>query len=184
MAEMPTVHDPNASGEAMPTGSSVSAVGDPEVAAAVERFSDGAVEARFAEQVEERRVEFDAIVGMLLLQTTPGVDPAQAEVVARAIAAGCLGEQHLWRDLELPNRGVLRRLFEAYFEPFAADNLMDMRVEEVPLPQVVPVGRLSHVQGSQLWRVLQLLGVLRHAGLAHCTALATTYCSCGISGCR
>ncbi|MDR3686637.1 MAG: nitrogen fixation protein NifQ [Coriobacteriia bacterium] len=127
MAEMPTVHDPSASGEAMPTGSSVSAVGDLEVAAAVERFSDGAVEARFAEQVEERRVEFDAIVGMLLLQTTPGVNPAQAEVVARAIAAACLGEQHLWRDLELPNRGVLRRLFEAYFEPFAADNLMDMR---------------------------------------------------------
>ena len=77
--------------------------------------------------VTERRVEFDGIVELLMLSTTPGVDPRDAEQVARAIAAGCLGEQHLWRDLGLPNRGMLRLILERYFEPFAADNVMDMR---------------------------------------------------------
>jgi hypothetical protein len=101
---------------------------DEDVEAAVALFSAGrGALLRFADQVDERRVEYDAIVELLLLQPTPGVDPAPVELVAREIAAGCLGEQHLWRDLELPNRGVLRKLFETYFEPFAADNVMDMR---------------------------------------------------------
>ena len=99
-----------------------------EVRAAVEAITgpDGP-ETRFAEQVVERRVEYEAIVGLLLLQATPGIDDGEAGRVARAIAAGCLGEQHLWRDMELANRGVLRALIETYFEPLAADNIMDMR---------------------------------------------------------
>jgi nitrogen fixation protein NifQ len=72
-------------------------------------------------------VEYDGIVGLLLVHATPGIDPREAEVVARALAAGCLGERHLWRDLQLPSRAVLRGLFETYFEPLAADNIMDMR---------------------------------------------------------
>lgn len=111
-----------------PAGAAAMALGDPEVRAAVAAFSavDGP-EGRFAAEVAERRVEFSAIVGMLLIGATPGVNPQEAEVVARAIAAGCLGEQHLWRDLGLPSRAVLRSLLEGYFEPFAADNYMDMR---------------------------------------------------------
>jgi nitrogen fixation protein NifQ len=101
---------------------------DADVRGAVARFSaGGGPPERFAEQVAERRAEYDGLVGLLLVHSTPGVDPREAEVVARALAAGCLGEQHLWRDLELPSRAVLRRLFEAYFGPLAADNIMDMR---------------------------------------------------------
>ena len=113
-----------------PAGAASLAAADPHVRAAVARFSAGGADApvvRFAGQIAERRTEYDAIVGMLLVGATRGVDPRAAETVARAIAAGCLGEQHLWRDLELPSRGTLRGLFEAYFEPFAADNVMDMR---------------------------------------------------------
>ncbi len=84
-------------------------------------------EARFAEQVAERRVEFDALVELLLRDATPGVDADEAARVARAVAAGCLGEQHLWRDLALPNRAALRTLLETYFRGLAADNTMDMR---------------------------------------------------------
>jgi nitrogen fixation protein NifQ len=109
-------------------GPAGAALADPAVVAAVARFSaDDLASGRFAEQVRERRVEYDAIVEMLLQHATPGVDQREAEVVARSIAAGSLGEQHLWRDLELPNRAVLRKLFDAYFEPFSADNIMDMR---------------------------------------------------------
>lgn len=77
--------------------------------------------------VEERSVEFDAIVELLLRCGTAGADSARLDGLARAIAAGCLGEQHLWRDLELPNRAMLRALLESYFAPFAAENVMDMR---------------------------------------------------------
>ena len=101
---------------------------DAEVCDAVERLSAGGgpVE-RFASEVADRRVEFDAIVDLLLASATPGADAGELETVALAIAAGCFGEQHLWLDLELPSRRVLRSLFERYFEPFAADNVMDMR---------------------------------------------------------
>lgn len=88
--------------------------------------SDGP-EARFAEQVAERRVEFDAIVDLLVRQRTAGCDAVESAAVARAIAAGCLGERHLWRDLGLPSRAALRELLEARFEPFAAGNTRDMR---------------------------------------------------------
>jgi nitrogen fixation protein NifQ len=84
-------------------------------------------EARFSAEVDDRRVEYDAIVEMLLTQVTEGVSRERAEAVARAVASGCLGEQHLWRDLQLPTRAALRALLETYFEPFAADNVMDMR---------------------------------------------------------
>ena len=113
-----------------PTGPAELALADAGVRAAVARFAAGgrdAPVARFAEAVRERRVEFDAIASMLLVHATAGVNPDEAQIVAHAIAAASLGEQHLWRDLELPSRGVLRKLFEAYFEPFAADNVMDMR---------------------------------------------------------
>lgn len=81
----------------------------------------------FGPQIDDRRVEFDAIAELLLANVTPGLEPEVADPVARAIAAACLGERHLWRDMGLPSRRVLRELFEAYFEPFAADNMMDMR---------------------------------------------------------
>jgi nitrogen fixation protein NifQ len=81
----------------------------------------------FAEQVAERRVEYDGLVELLLANVTPGADGVEAGVVASAVAAACLGERHLWRDLELPSRAVLRELLETFFEPLAADNVMDMR---------------------------------------------------------
>jgi len=82
---------------------------------------------RFAAEVAERRVEYDALVELLLAQASEDVDPASRWLVARAVAAGCLGEQHLWRDMGLPNRAALRTLMETYFGPFSADNTMDMR---------------------------------------------------------
>jgi nitrogen fixation protein NifQ len=84
-------------------------------------------EARFATEVEDRRVEFEAIVEMMLRERTPGVDAEAADRVARAIAAGCLGERHLWRDLGLVDRPALRAVMEAYLGPFAAHNTQDMR---------------------------------------------------------
>ena len=82
---------------------------------------------RFAVQIAERRVEYDGLVEHLMAHVTHDVPASDALVAAEAIAAACLGEQHLWRDMGLRNRGELRVLFERHFAPLAADNTMDMR---------------------------------------------------------
>jgi len=82
-------------------------------------------EARFA--VSERQVEFDAIVELMVREHTPGISEVEAQRVAGIVAAGCFGGQHLWRDMELPSRDVLRELLETYFSPFATGNDRDMR---------------------------------------------------------
>jgi nitrogen fixation protein NifQ len=84
-------------------------------------------ETRFAEEVADRRVEFDAIVELLMRQRTAGVPLERSTAVARAVAAGCLGEQHLWRDMGLESRPALRELLERHFDAFAAGNTGDMR---------------------------------------------------------
>jgi len=84
-------------------------------------------EARFAEEVADRRVEFDAIVELMMRERTTSANTERANAVAQAIAAGCLGERHLWRDLGLESRPALRAVLEEYFGPFAAGNTEDMR---------------------------------------------------------
>lgn len=81
--------------------------------------------ARFDAQVAERRVEYDALVQLMMNEA--GETRPETEDVARAIAAGSLGERHLWRDLGLTDRATLRALFETYFTPLAARNDRDMR---------------------------------------------------------
>jgi len=82
---------------------------------------------RFADEISERRVEYDAVVELLLVHPSAGIDPGELEAVARAVAAGCLGQRHLWRDLDLPDRATLRLLLETYFGPLAVENTRDMR---------------------------------------------------------
>jgi nitrogen fixation protein NifQ len=80
---------------------------------------------RFALRVEERRVEYDALV-MLLMDNASG-DRLETAEVATAIAAGCLGDRHLWRDLDLHDRPTLRTIFDTYFRPLSDRNDRDMR---------------------------------------------------------
>jgi nitrogen fixation protein NifQ len=85
----------------------------------------GGPRARFAANVAERRVEFDALV-LLMTDSAPLPRP-ETMAVAEAIAAGCLGDRHLWRDLGLPDRATLREILETYFGPLAERNDRDMR---------------------------------------------------------
>ena len=84
-------------------------------------------EVRFADEGADRRVEFDAIVELMMRERTRSADEGRAAAVARSISAGCLGERHLWRDLGLESRAALRSVLEEYFGPFAAGNTEDMR---------------------------------------------------------
>jgi len=84
-------------------------------------------ESRFAAAATERRVEVDAVTELLVAGRTSGLAPDEARPLARAVAVGCLGEQHLWRDMGLEDRALLRELLETYFGPFAEGNDRDMR---------------------------------------------------------
>ena len=47
--------------------------------------------------------------------------------LARIVACGCAGRQHLWHDLGLANRKELSSLMETAFPQFAALNVGDMK---------------------------------------------------------
>lgn len=74
----------------------------------------------------DRAEEYDALVALLLANASDSADPATPQVAA-AIAAACLGQEHLWRDLGLPERPALRTLITEYFAPLAAENDRDIR---------------------------------------------------------
>ena len=52
----------------------------------------------------------------------PGREP-----LARAVARGCLGENHLWQDLGLPHRQALSELMQEHFPRLCARNTGNMR---------------------------------------------------------
>lgn len=49
------------------------------------------------------------------------------ELLAGAVARGCLGENHLWQDLGLPQRQSLSRLLEEHFPRLWEKNSGNMR---------------------------------------------------------
>ncbi|CAB4243359.1 protein of unknown function [Methylacidimicrobium sp. AP8] len=61
------------------------------------------------------------------LLTASGDGSEETRWVAHAIAAGCLADDHLWRDLGLPDRRALTRLLERYFRPLRERNVGEMR---------------------------------------------------------
>ncbi len=69
--------------------------------------------------------EFDDLVALLLQHRS--FDDEETNWLAYAIATACMGENHLWQDMGLPNRGVLSWLVKHYFASLAARNTGDMR---------------------------------------------------------
>jgi len=74
---------------------------------------------------ENRRVEYEGLVGLML----ESADPCDAEAprVADAVARGALEAGHLWRNMRLRDRAEVRALLEAHFPELAAGNTKDMR---------------------------------------------------------
>ncbi|VVM08566.1 hypothetical protein MAMC_02287 [Methylacidimicrobium cyclopophantes] len=61
----------------------------------------------------------------LLVESGDGSEPTRW--VAHAVAAACLADDHLWRDLGLSDRQELARLLERHFRPLYERNVDDMR---------------------------------------------------------
>lgn len=62
----------------------------------------------------------------LLIQGRSRQDNAEIWLAA-IIAAACLGANHLWRDMGLPNRTMLSALLKHYFPVLADKNIHNMR---------------------------------------------------------
>lgn len=62
----------------------------------------------------------------LLLAQRSGQDDSEVWM-AELVVAGCLGNDHLWQDLGLWNRGDLSRLMHDHFGPLARRNDRDMK---------------------------------------------------------
>ena len=71
--------------------------------------------------------EFGDLVALLLEHATAGQDPRLSLCLAHAVATACMGANHLWQDLGLPDRSVLSRLMAEHFAPLKARNHGDMR---------------------------------------------------------
>ena len=69
--------------------------------------------------------EFADIVALLLEEHA---DADESVVwLAHAIATACMSADHLWQDMDLPDRPVLGRLMREHFPQLAARNVRDMR---------------------------------------------------------
>lgn len=69
--------------------------------------------------------EFDDLLALLMEHRT--VDDQESTWLAHAIATGCMGANHLWQDMGLPNRGTLSSLIRHYFRSLHELNSGDMK---------------------------------------------------------
>jgi nitrogen fixation protein NifQ len=69
--------------------------------------------------------EVDDVLGLLLQHANPAA--GDATEIARAIAVACLGDQHLWQDLQLGSRAELSALLQHWFPTLVQRNSGDMK---------------------------------------------------------
>ncbi len=69
--------------------------------------------------------EFADLLGLLMVHR--GDDSVESRWLAHAITACCMGEDHLWQDMGLPNRQALSDLLSRYFPQLFARNTGGMR---------------------------------------------------------
>lgn len=72
-----------------------------------------------------RNEEFDDLAALLLDHASR--DSEEVRLLARIIAHACMGQNHLWQDLGLPNRQALNELLRNHFGPLHVKNVGNMR---------------------------------------------------------
>ena len=69
--------------------------------------------------------EFDDLYALLMAHSS--VDSEEAKWLACTVATACLGNNHLWQDMGLPNRAVLSELLRRYFTALYDKNTGNMK---------------------------------------------------------
>lgn len=81
--------------------------------------------------VARRRTRDDEVqdlVALLLDHADSGAGPlAEATRVAETVAVACLGDNHLWQDLQLASRAELSALMRHWFPALVEKNCHDMK---------------------------------------------------------
>jgi nitrogen fixation protein NifQ len=80
---------------------------------------------RTSNRAENRMDEFDDIVDLLMDHRCDDRDTACELVVF--IATACMGDNHLWQDMQLPHRSALNELMQKNFPTLAAKNTGNMK---------------------------------------------------------
>ncbi|MDP2505651.1 nitrogen fixation protein NifQ [Oceanobacter sp. 3_MG-2023] len=91
------------------------------------------------QQLLEMREDEWLEIRQLLLQHRAGKDDSEL-LMADMVAAGCLGKEHLWRDLGLLNRGELSALLSQNFPALVAANDRDMKWKRFFYKQLCEAG--------------------------------------------
>ncbi len=91
-----------------------------------------------AEILALRLEEREQIVDLLMRYADPEVQGSW--MVATIIASACMGSAHLWRDLGVPSRVMLRQLLLHNFPTFAESNSKDMRWKRFIYRQLCETG--------------------------------------------
>ena len=89
---------------------------DPRLILAAQRFSGCAA---------LRSDEYEDVLALLLEYAVDASD--ESTWLAGAVAAACMGDNHLWQDLGLANRGELSTLMNVAFPALAVLNVGDMK---------------------------------------------------------
>ncbi len=77
------------------------------------------------ELLNMRQPEFNELKALLL--DSLNTEVPFGEEMAHTLACACMGSQHLWHDLGMPERPRLTALFGDYFPPLRAKNFNNMR---------------------------------------------------------
>lgn len=82
----------------------------------------------FSARRSQREDEVADVVALLLEHADPNAGPPEwIEAAATAVAVACLGDNHLWQDLLLANRGELNAIMRHWFPAIVAKNSGDMK---------------------------------------------------------
>lgn len=88
-------------------------------------ISAASIPLRMTDRVDNRMDELEDLIGLLVEHGCDASD--ETREVAVFVATACMGDNHLWQDMGLPNRGALSELMRTRFPALAAKNTEDMK---------------------------------------------------------
>jgi len=95
-------------------------------AANIQRLRPLAAELRARRRTRDDEVE--EVQSLLLAHSDPAAGTAaEAAAVAETVAVACLGDQHLWQDLQLDSRAELSAMMRQWFPALVERNHLDMK---------------------------------------------------------
>ena len=76
-------------------------------------------------RADNRMDEYDDIIELLTDHRSDNSEETRRMIVF--VAEACMGNNHLWQDMQLPNRTALSALMQQHFPTLAAKNTGDMK---------------------------------------------------------